>query len=209
MSGVLKEMQMPELTAFHGGGRPHSVAEGVDPVVVQAAARGSEEAFAQIYHAHVRMVFNVAWRIVGSREDAEEVVQQAFLAVHRGLPEFAQRSSLKTWIYRIAVNCAINHGKQRARERDHRAAFEHDLKARRLQSSVPGPATVVETSDMVDRLLATLPDEQRVCLVLRSVECLSYQEIADLLGINLNTVRSRIRRGREALLAKREAPNGL
>ncbi len=163
------------------------------------------QAFESIYKASSGFVYNVALRIAGKSHDAEEVTQEVFIKVYRNLKYFQFRSSFKTWVYRITVNTALNLYKRVSREMNRRRDF--DDVARTVAS---GEDVAGEVQDREERkahearlaeLLDTLNPEQRSCIVLREIEGLSYQEMAQALGVNINTVRTRLRRARVALLA--------
>lgn len=167
--------------------------------ILRKASLGDRDCFKVIYNSAGGFVYNVAWRVVGSKEDAEEVVQEVFLTVHRKLREFRFQSSFKTWVYRIAINHAINH----AKKRDRNPTVEYD-EATNAVSVHPRAGEQMEQEakeKLVHKLLNSLNPEQRACIVLRNLEGLSYDEIASSLGININTVRSRLKRAREALMA--------
>lgn len=165
---------------------------------ISEAAQGDRAAFERIYRAASGFVYNVAFRVIQHREEAEEVTQEVFVTLYRKLPAFRKESSLKTWVYRITVNTAINRVRQLARERSRRGdSFDEEALA---QDSGSAP----EAADQVQALLQRLNPDQRACLVLRGIEGWSYQQIAETLKINMNTVRSRIKRARENLLALRK-----
>ena len=171
----------------------------IDDDTIREAAAGDQEAFAQIYRQAAKYVYHVAWRIVKTHTDAEEVTQEVFITMYRKLNTFAFRSAFKTWIYRMTINTALNYVKKNSRpseqavydEQKHAVSSLHDM-----QKSVDK-----EHNDLlIDQLLKMLPEDQRICIVLRNIEGMSYQEMADTLEININTVRSRLSRARESLL---------
>lgn len=158
------------------------------------------DSFESIYNDTAGFVYNVARRILNNNEDAEEVTQEVFVVVYNKLKYFRFESSIKTWVYRIAVNRAINLAKKRSREKMKIAEYEKEFR----------PA--VETAQdkeardrMTEALLRSVDPDQRACLVLRNIEGLSYKEISDILKININTVRSRLSRARERLMALKKA----
>jgi RNA polymerase sigma-70 factor (ECF subfamily) len=166
------------------------------------ASEGDLESFEVIYKAMAGFVYNVAFRVVGNREDAQEITQEVFLMVYRKLKEFRFESSLKTWMYRITVNLAINFAKKESRKKVSSAfgdKFEEvpvfEAKAHIEQE---------HNRKIIEDLLNVLNPDQRVCVVLRNMEGLSYQKIAETLQININTVRSRLKRARERLLTLRK-----
>ena len=168
---------------------------------IQNAAQGDMGAFEELYRAYSHYVYNVAWRMLTHREDAEEVTQDVFYVVFKNLKNFRFESSFKTWVYRITVNQAINHLKKNSRRQ---SQAQDDLKDQNLTAAKDD---IKESFDKEHReraievLLGTLNSDQRACVVLRNIEGLSYQEIADVLRIPINTVRSRLKRAREIMIA--------
>ena len=172
-----------------------------DDVIIKAQC-GDIGSFELIYKATAGFVYNIAHRVVYNAQDAEEVTQEVFLTVYRKLKDFRLESSLKTWIYRIAVNCAINHSKKGAREKERQVEYQGNLNPWQLLNG--SPADKHRNKEVVDMLLKVLNPDQRICVVLRSIEGLSYREIARTMRISINTVRSRLKRAREKLLAMRK-----
>lgn len=167
-------------------------------------------AFEEIFRRHQSMVFNLTYRILGDREEALDVTQEVFLAVFRKLNRFRGQSSLKTWIYRIAVNRASNRCRwwNRLRRRGTVSLDEHLSKDdnRTLSDSLESAGDTPEGSLLlaekrleIERTLRRLPVQQRIVVIMRDVEGLSYEEISELLQVSLGTVKSRIARGREEL----------
>lgn len=170
----------------------------------------ADVAFEEIFQRHQSMVFNLTYRILGDREEALDVTQEVFLAVFRKLNRFRGQSSLKTWIYRIAVNRASNRCRwwNRLRRRGTVSLDEHLSKddTRTLSDSLESGGNTPEGSLLlaekrleIERTLRRLPVQQRIVVIMRDVEGLSYEEISELLQVSLGTVKSRIARGREEL----------
>jgi RNA polymerase sigma-70 factor, ECF subfamily len=172
--------------------------------VLIKASDGDLSAFELIYKATSGFVYNVAFRIVGNQQDAQEVAQEVFLIVHRKLSDFRFQSAFKTWIYRITINCAINHAKKSAKMRNHIMGHEGSIPEVMSENEVEKEADREDKDALISWLLKKLNPEQRACVVLRNIEGLSYQQIADSLQININTVRSRLKRAREALISVRK-----
>ncbi len=165
------------------------------------AQEGDLESFENIYKETSGFVYNVAFRVVNNKQDAEEVAQDVFINIHNNLRHFRFQSSLKTWIYRITVNCAINHAKKMARERNRIKEYGNNLIQTGEISQAPEVEKINEgREEIISSLLGALDVNQRACIVLRNIEGLSYREISDTLKININTVRTRLKRAREKLL---------
>lgn len=160
---------------------------------------GDLGSFRKIYDATGGFVYNVALRVVGNNEDAQEVTQEVFLTVHHKLKEFRFQSSFKTWIYRIAVNHAINFAKKNSKNKN-TLEYDENINAVAVPAQAGNHLDQEVQEQLVQKLLDGLNPDQRACVVLRNIQGLSYQEIADSLGINLNTVRTRLKRAREALI---------
>ena len=147
------------------------------------------------------MVFNLSFRLSGNYEEAADLTQEIFLRVYRHLGSFGGRSSLKTWIFRIAVN----HCRDRlSRWRPLTQPLGDDPSEGEVAYADPsrGPeelAVAAEEGRLVAEGLAKLPPVFREAVVLRDIEGLSYEEIAEVLGVRIGTVRSRIARGRDQL----------
>ncbi|MEW5896022.1 MAG: sigma-70 family RNA polymerase sigma factor [Candidatus Omnitrophota bacterium] len=171
--------------------------------IIRKAAQGDPAAFEAIYRTHGRFVFNVARRIVRTSDDAEEVTQEVFILLHRKLRSFGFHSSLKTWVYRITINTAINMSKKWTKERANTVKYE-DWMDSPVSSQTHDDIDRDYHEKTVDALLHSLTPDHRACIVLRNIEGLSYQEIAEVMNININTVRSRLKRAREVLMNLRK-----
>ncbi len=172
---------------------------------------GSEEAFAYLLAVYQNPLFNLILHMVADQGEASDVLQNVLVKILRGIRQFSERSSLKTWIYRIAVHEASNHRRSLRRRLFHEP-FSMDDEALHLsvRSVISGnerksPYDVYEQAECqaeVERALATLAEPFRAVVVLREIEGLSYEEIAEVLGVAEGTVKSRLRRGREVLKRK-------
>lgn len=172
-------------------------------IIIQAA-QGNRESFEAIYKDCSGYVFNVAYRIVGRQEDAQEVTQDVFFTIYKKLRTFRFASSFKTWVYRITVNTAINYVKKVKKETSRHVEFNDEFSVIDRSNEVVNKAEREYQSNKIDALLKMINPDQRACVVLRSIEGLSYKEIAETLNININTVRTRLKRARESLLALRK-----
>jgi len=165
--------------------------------IITKAQQGDLRAFEEIYKTFFGYVSNVAFRIVGGTEDAEEITQDVFMKIYHHLKDFKFQSSLSTWVYRIMVNSALNYVKKEAQKKRN-VPYIDELSS---QPQEPSLANREYQEKLVNELLGALNPDQRAVIVLRSIEGLSYEEIAQSLQIPLNTVRSRIKRARETMLA--------
>jgi len=174
--------------------------EGLSETIEQAAA-GDVAAFEAIYRNLAGFVYAVALRTTRNEQDAQEVTQDVFMKLHQNLKDFRGESSLRTWVYRITVNEALN--ACRARNRHFRKRVEMDEQTLEQQvdphTLEAGPDVEPGVTRQLDKYLAVLNPDQRACLILRKIQGLSYEEIAAALNIPINTVRSRLKRAREAL----------
>lgn len=170
--------------------------------LVARAIRGDIKAFEEIYKATSGFVYNIALRITNNPSDADEVTQDAFVKVYRNLGDFGFRSAFRTWVYRIAANTALNHCKWRLRRERGSVAYDPALHDVAAPDRLSAEADKEEAERRVDSLLRILDPDQRACIVLREIEGLDYRAIADVLKINVNTVRSRLSRAREKLIAR-------
>jgi len=164
------------------------------------AEEGDIKAFEQLYNATSGFVYSIALRINGNRPDAEEVTQDVFMQIYRNLRSFKFKSSFKTWAYRITVNTAINKYKQSLREKNRRQEYKSEAERQLSMDKTNEFIDKENTEKAVVSLLNVLDAKQRACILLREIEGLSYKEMSELLKININTVRSRLRRARQELL---------
>lgn len=168
-----------------------------DETLVGRAKQGDGDALDVLLRRHYDRIHGVCRRMTGNDPDAADAAQDALIAVARGLPRFDDRSRFSTWVYRIAVNASIDELRRRSR----RPAVSLDEAPPSLVAG-PGsdvPALVADRLD-IDAALRRLPPEYRAAVVLRDLCGLDYAEIAEALQVPPGTVRSRIARGRSALV---------
>jgi RNA polymerase sigma-70 factor (ECF subfamily) len=177
----------------------HDVA--LDVELVERHRCGDLQAFDEVYGRFGEMVYNLAARLSGNREEAADLTQEVFLRIYRHLGSFGGRSTLKTWVFRIAVN----HCRDRlSRHLPPMQSIDDGMEDGGVPIADParGPEELAVAADEGRRVtegLARLPQVFREAVVLRDLEGLSYEEIAEVLGVRVGTVRSRIARGREQL----------
>jgi len=168
-----------------------------DSLIEQCLA-GDQAAWDAIVRQHWRKVFNVAYKFVGKHDEAEDLTQDIFLKIFKALNTFDRRANFQTWIISISRNLCIDHYRSVRKERQ-MIAREVDACDLQPASRDRGPYAAAEHQDlraMLQKALQTLPVTLRTAVVLRDLQELSYQEIADRLGLPEGTVKSRINRGR-------------
>jgi RNA polymerase sigma-70 factor, ECF subfamily len=168
-----------------------------DSLIEQCLA-GDQLAWEQVVRQNWRKVFNVAYKFVGKHDEAEDLTQDIFLKIFKALNTFDRRANFQTWIISISRNLCIDHYRSVRKERQ---TIARDVDSNDLQpaTSERGPYAQAEHQDLKAQLrqaLETLPVTLRTAVVLRDLQELSYQEIADRLGLPEGTVKSRINRGR-------------
>ncbi len=177
----------------------------VDPdrELVDRWRAGDERAFETLLRRHERKVFGLLVRMLGSREEAEDAAQETFLNLHRHGHRFRREARFSTFVYRVAVNAALNRRRTLGRRRSHMERLsEHQSVGHDLPSEPRGPedsAAGGEIRDRVQQGIVSLTPALRAPLVLFDIEGLSYSEIARILGVAEGTVKSRIHRARKAL----------
>jgi len=178
---------------------------GREAALVQRCAAGEEAAFAELLAEHQRMVIQLAVNLLGDHDEALDLSQEVFLRVFRTIHRFRGQSSLRTWIYRIAVNQARNrHRFWRRRHKADQVSLDAHIASHGEFPGVTGsqPDQVLAQKELASRLqraLDALPFDQRTAIVLREIDGLSYEEIAYSLGVALGTVKSRLTRARVTL----------
>ncbi|QEG39434.1 RNA polymerase sigma factor [Roseimaritima ulvae] len=179
-----------------------------DQQMIERALLGDVEAFDQLVGCYAPRLLRMAYALVGNREDAEDLAQEALSKAYFKLDSFAGRSSFFTWLYRITVNLSISKRRKRRLESTHHAVTLDDA---------PPPATeqtadqTLDTQEQIDRMRAAieqLEEDRRTVLVLRDIEGLDYSEIANVLDIPKGTVRSRLHRARGDLKERMQHDHG-
>lgn len=166
--------------------------------VIERCLEGDQAAWEQVVRQHWRKVFNVAYKFVGKHDEAEDLTQEIFLKIFRSLHTFDRRANFQTWLISVSRNLCIDHYRSVRKERE---TIDRDLDAADLSpvSRELGPYAALEHDDrraLLRRALDELPPALRSAVLLRDIRELSYQEIAEQLGLPEGTVKSRINRGR-------------
>ena len=173
--------------------------------LIQSARKGDLNAFNTLVLAYQHQVYNLAYRIMGEQAAAEDATQDTFISAYKNLKSF-RGGSFKSWLLRIVTNACYDDLRRRKRRPatsldemlgDQEGDMEVDV-----PSADDGPETVMQRREMIDLIqtgITTLPDDQRVTLVLSDVQAMSYEEIAEITHTNVGTVKSRLSRGRARL----------
>ena len=169
--------------------------------LIQRCLQGDQLAWEQIVRQYWRKVFNVAYKFVGKHDQAEDLTQDIFLKIFKSLHTFDRRANFQTWLISISRNLCIDHYRSVRKERE---TIDRDVDANELspRSHDPGPVAALEQQDRVQLLreaMSSLPETLRTAVLMRDIQELSYQEIADKLRLPEGTVKSRINRGRTEL----------
>jgi RNA polymerase sigma-70 factor, ECF subfamily len=182
-------------------------AVGEDGAFVAELQAGSEEAYAYLLGVYQHPIYDLISHILDNPADAADVLQEVFVKIFRKIGQFHGESSLKTWIYRIAVHEACNQRRRWLRRFWREPLSLDEDGPDSLHASSPGPSPYhaleqAERQALVQRALASLAQPYRTVVVLREIEGLAYEEIAEVLGVAEGTVKSRLMRGRELLRRK-------
>jgi len=180
---------------------PPSEAPREIEAVIQRCLQGDELAWESIVQQYRRKVFNVAYKFVGRHEEAEDLTQDIFIKIFKSLGTFDRRANFQTWLISVSRNLCIDHYRSVRQERQ---AIDRQIDPNELSpvAREPGPIAAIEQQDRVLLLreaLAALPESLRKAVLMRDIQELTYQEIADKLHLPEGTVKSRINRGRTEL----------
>ena len=180
---------------------PSPVSTDAIDALIQRCLAGDQAAWETIVRQHWRRVFNIAYKFTGRHDEAEDLTQDVFLKIFKSLKTFDRRANFQTWLVSVSRNLCIDHYRSVRKERE---TIDRDVDAGELTPSAPGLSAygALEQRDRVELLrkaLAELAPTLRKAVMLRDIQELSYQEIADLLHLPEGTVKSRINRGRTEL----------
>lgn len=173
--------------------------------LVERSKGGDVSAFEELVVMYQKQIYNLGFRMMGSEEDACDVTQEAFLKAYKSIKRFNGKSSFGTWVYRIAVNVCIDELRKRKKVKLYPVAHNDNLEERGFKLITDTdelPEEKMERQEVrkqVHRAINRLGEEHRAIIILRDIQGKSYQEIADILGLNLGTVKSRISRARQNL----------
>ena len=177
-----------------------------DRELVRLSQNGTEAAFEELVRRHQQRVFALVGGILRHPEDVEDVAQQVFLKAFLGIRRFDQRAAFSTWLYKIAVNeCWDYLRKKKVRPLVYEADLSEEQVSRldgiaSAERPPEGPSSRAEARELLERMLSSLPDQDRQLLVLKEMEGFSVQELAEILDLNVNTVKVRLFRARGRIM---------
>jgi RNA polymerase sigma-70 factor (ECF subfamily) len=180
--------------------------------IVERVLKGDREAYSALVDAYKGAIFNLAFRMTGSDQDADDLAQETFIRAYRALAQFRGDAQFYTWLYRIAVNTAkkqlmelkrdplVFQSQMKSADDDETSSSERELNSSVADTETPEAVLASkEIAQAVNAVMEDLPEELRMAITLREIEGLSYEEIAQALDCPIGTVRSRIFRAREAI----------
>lgn len=177
--------------------------------LVSLCQQGDVEAFEQLISGYERKVINAAYGMLGNREDAYDIAQEVFIKVFNNIGKFNGQSSFSTWLYKVTSNVCLDELRKRKRRISDAISLtpdqDSDFAEVQVADAGAGPqelAERTETQAMVRDAIASLPDDYKAVIVLRELQGLDYQQIAETLSCSLGTVKSRISRARVMLREK-------
>jgi RNA polymerase sigma-70 factor (ECF subfamily) len=178
-----------------------SQSEQDDTQLMKASQQGDQDAFAALVSLHQRRIFNLVLRMLQDYEEASEITQEAFLAAWMGLPSFRGEARISTWLYRIAYHCALKQLEWRKRERFLQAAIEAEqiLEDVNKQKQAEDILELRTRQAIVREQLEKLPARYRSVLILRHLQEMTYEEMADILTMPIGTIKTHLFRARHLL----------
>lgn len=181
-------MPLVSTAGLHGMASPSQTR-----LLADAAAAGDPDAFDRLVEQHHQRVLNVAYRMLNDQADAEDVCQEVFVKAFRSLPRLRDRSQFSTWILKIAANASRDVLRRRRR---HDEALLEEVAGPVVDDHMPEHVGQLDWEARVQRLLMGLPERHRIVLVLRDIEGLSYEEMAQVLSCTVSSVKNRLHRAR-------------
>jgi len=180
---------------------------GEEIVLIQRLKQGDEKAFEQIFRRYQKRVYNVAYRMTGNRETAEDMTQEVFLRLFQKIHKFKGKSSFSTWLYRLTVNLCLDHLRKR-NAHPTESLEDIDEKALIYEKTPEDDVILRERREAIQRIIGSLPGKMRAIIILREIEGLSYKEIAEAMSCSMGRVKSLLHEARMELKRRMERNKG-
>jgi RNA polymerase sigma-70 factor, ECF subfamily len=207
-------MREHSLQSSHSIGMPltnaiPSVTEQDDLLLVAASKNGDQDAFAQLVQRYQRRVFNLVYRMLQQYEEATEITQETFLAAWQGLPAFRGDARFTTWLYRIAYNCSLKQLELRKRDRALQVALEAEqvLEDTDNENRANAEIDARDRQALIQEHLSHLPAKYRIVLILRHLQDMTYEEMAEILTMPIGTIKTHLFRARNLLKERLQSLN--
>ena len=186
-----------------------SAIEQDDLLLVAFSKNGDQEAFAQLVQRYQRRVFNLVYRMLQQYEEATEITQETFLAAWQGLPAFRGDARFPTWLYRIAYNCSLKQLELRKRDRALQVALEAEkiLEYANNEQRENAELDAHDRQELVQEHLSHLPAKYRIVLILRHLQDMTYEEMAEILTMPIGTIKTHLFRARNLLKERLQSLN--
>jgi RNA polymerase sigma-70 factor, ECF subfamily len=186
-----------------------SAIEQDDLLLVAGSKNGDQEAFAQLVQRYQRRVFNLVYRMLQQYEEATEITQETFLAAWQGLPSFRGDARFPTWLYRIAYNCSLKQLELRKRDRALQVALEAEktLEDANNEQRENAELEARDRQVLVQEHLSHLPAKYRIVLILRHLQDMTYEEMAEILTMPIGTIKTHLFRARNLLKERIQSLN--
>lgn len=175
--------------------------------LIELFRKGNEEVFEEIVRRYQKKVYNTTYRMMGNHEDASDLAQEAFIRIYRNLRSFQGKSSFSTWLFTITTNVCRDELRKRQRRLQAQSLsepvqFDDGEVEREIADDSMAPEVMSlhrEMQDEIQAVIEQLPSEQKEAIILREFQGLSYEEIAEISGVAVGTIKSRISRARQSM----------
>ena len=178
----------------------------MDIEIVEKVLKGDIDIFSEIIEKYEKMIYNLAYRIFNNRSDAEDITQEVFIKVYKNLHKCEGKQSIKTWVYTIAYNTCIDEVRKRKGKNNISLDMEIEGEKNSFSLEIPSNEPTPEKALMekeglfeIEQAISSLNENNRALIFLRDIKGLSYNEISEIMNLNIGTVKSRINRARNAL----------
>lgn len=175
-----------------------------DVLLVSACKKGDQDAFSLLVQRYQRRIFNLVFRMLQNYDEASEITQETFLAAWQGLPAFRGDARFTTWLYRIAYNCALKQLEARKRDQVLQAALQSEQALEDEDHCLTHLARL-DSQELVQEQLSQLPPKYRAVLILRHLQDMTYEEMAEVLTVPIGTIKTHLFRARNLLKERLQA----